>query len=233
MLMSTLQSPYLLLLLIGALFVHVCYQVSVSVLTHFSSHSLSRKTSEKRLLALGSSYSFGAVAMTTLVLITLMSIGHTSLFYASLPYIIVVLAIAIGIATTLWYYRQGPGTQLWLPRAFANYLLERSESTKSCVEAFMLGAATVVAELPFIIAPLMFAAYLGLDPIGDIPFALTYSVVACLPLFVITGYITSGHSVARVQKWREDNKVFLQWTSGIALLLLSLYFVSLQFGELS
>lgn len=66
--------PAYLVLVVGALFVHACYQLGVSVLTHMSAHTLSRKASVRRLAWLGTSYSLGAITMTTLLLLALVTI---------------------------------------------------------------------------------------------------------------------------------------------------------------
>lgn len=230
---SVLNDPAYLLLVVGALFVHVSYQLGVSVLTHFSSHSISRKTSEERLLVLGLGYSVGVIITTALILTSLASLAQLlNANSRSLAAIAVGVAPFIGLATILWYYREGNGTRLWLPRPVANYLLERSKKTHSMFEATLLGAATVVGELPFLIGPLLFITYIlaATPSSGWFGWALLYSAIAALPLLVITMYFTSGHSVARVQRWREVNKSFLQWTSGIALILLTLYLTALQLG---
>lgn len=228
-----LSDPAYLLIALGALFVHVCYQLSVSVLTHFSSHSLSRKTSEHRLLGLGFSYSLGVIITTVLIITSLASLAQiTHGGYRLLGVVVVGLAPFIGLATVLWYYRQGEGTRLWLPRAVATYLLERSKKTRSLLEAALLGAGTVIGELPFLVGPLLFITYIisSLPPLSWFGWSLLYSVLAALPLLVATMYLTSGHSVARVQKWREANKSFLQWTSGIALVLLTIFLTVVQLG---
>lgn len=230
---ALLSDPAYLLLAVGALFVHVCYQLSVSVLTHFSSHSLSRKTSDHRLLALGFSYCLGVIVTTVCIIVTLASLAQLVWGGSKLLGTVVVgLAPFIGLATVLWYYRQGSGTRLWLPRPVATYLLDRSKETHSALEASLLGAATVLGELPFLIGPLLFVTYVIslLVPTLWVGWALLYSTIAALPLLVTTMYLTSGHSVARIQKWRETNKSFLQWTSGIALILLTLYLTVLQIG---
>jgi hypothetical protein len=228
-----LSDPTYLLLVVGILFVHICYQLSVSVLTHFSSHSLSRRVSEKRLLLLGSSYGLGAVITTSLIITGLVTLSSfTADKSQTLMTIAVGLAPFIGLATILWYYRRGKGTRLWLPRPIADYLLKRSKKTKSAVEASMLGAATVVGELPFLFGPLLFIAFLiSREPGASwIVWSSLYSILAYLPLLFVTMYLTSGHSIARVQRWREENKSFLQWTSGVTLVLLTIYLTVLQMG---
>ena len=227
-----------LILVVGALFVHACYQLGVSVLTHMSAHTLSRKASVKRLAWLGGSYSVGAIVATTLLLVALVSLpllapeANRSRAAELFSALVIGLVPLVGLATVFWYYRRGDGTQLWLPRPVAGYLLERSRKTKRGFEAFLLGAGTVVGELPFIVAPMLIVGLLiSTQPSALwLPLSLLYAVLACLPLLVVTGYLTSGHSVARVQRWREKSKVFLQWTSGLALILLTIFLTALQVG---
>lgn len=215
---------------------HASYQLSVSVLTYMSSHKLSQKATVRQLLKLGFSYATGAIVGTTLLLVTLASL----LFYlknagdstqTSIAFV-VALTPLIGLLTMTVYYRRGAGTKLWLPRPVANYLLDRAKETRLSIEAGMLGAATVLGELPFLAGPLLIAGSVVVNqPPASWPvWALIYSLVASLPLIVMTLYLTSGHSIARVQKWREDNKTFLQWTSGVTLLVLTLYLTTIQLG---
>lgn len=233
---ATNDSAYLLLL-IGALFVHACYQLSVSVMTHMSAHSLSRKVSVRRLMSLGIFYTLGVITATSLMLLALISLTafDGAVSHPIVTSITVVVAPLVGLCTVLLYYRRGKGTQLWLPRPFADYLLERSRKTKRSLEAAALGAITVVGELPMIIAPLLLVALSITSQSTEtwLVWSLFYAAAAALPLIFITLYLTSGHSIARVQKWRENNKRFLQWTSGVALVLLTIYLTVLHLGVIS
>lgn len=234
--MQTLLSggdPAYLLIVVGALFVHSCYQLSVSVLTYISSHSLSRRVTTNRLLSLGLCYSLGVIATTALLLFNLVALTEiVSQGPQLLGLLTAVVAPLVGLVTVLWYYRGGAGTKLWLPRPLADYLLVRSKKTRSNVEAAILGAATVVGELPFIIGPLLFVtAAVVHQPATMWPaWTLGYAALTAVPLIVITMYLTSGHSIARVQIWRETNKDFLQLASGSMLLLLTIYLTVVQLG---
>lgn len=230
--------PAYIVLIVGALFVHACYQLSVSVLTHLSAHTLSRKASVRRLGWLGMSYTLGVITVTTLLLLALVNLpgfapnlDRTHAMELFTAFVIGLLPL-VGLATVFWYYRRGKGTQLWLPRGIASYLLDRSKKTKRGFEAFLLGAGTVFGELPFVVAPLMLVALvIAAQPTSSwLGFSIVYAILAAVPLLVVTGYLTSGHSIARIQRWREDSKTFLQWSSGLALLLLTLYLTILQIG---
>ncbi len=227
------SQPYLLLV-IGAVFVHMCYQVSVSVLTLLSSHTIGRGHTFGRLFWLGLFYTFGVIIASTTILLIITALlswlweptRHT------LSLIVMALLPVVGLMTMLYYYREGKGTKLWLPRPFVSYLTERAKKTRSGVEALMLGIATVIGEIPFVIAPLAIIALL-IQPLSThawLAGSMLYGIVVSLPLVFILFYLTSGHSLARIQKWREDNKTFLQLTSGAALILLTGYMLTLQLG---
>jgi len=50
----------------------------------------------------------------------------------------IVCGILLGLAIAVWlfYYRREKGTSLWIPRDFAEYLTNRTKSTKTIAEAF-------------------------------------------------------------------------------------------------
>ena len=99
----------------------------------------------------------------------------------------------------------------------------------------MLGTATAFTELPFIIAPLAITA-LTLEGFASskwLTLSLLYALAVCLPLIFVAVYLSSGHKISSVQRWREDSKGFLKWTSAAALVLLAVYLAVLQFGGVS
>lgn len=226
-----------LLLVACAVFVHICYQLSVSILSHLSVYSLSHRATVRRLLSLGTSYALGAFTATVAALLTIVALTNTSsLSHDEAVHWLTLVAVGtvplIGLLTILLYYRRGAGTRLWLPRPFADYLVTRAQKTKSAVEAFSLGITTVIGELPFIAGPLLLVAItIAKQPTETwLSWSAGYAFTVSLPLLLLTFYLTSGHSIARIQRWREENKHFLQWTSGLMLVLLTLYVVTLQFG---
>lgn len=231
--MNTLAGEYfpLILIIAGAVFVHACFQLSVSVLTRLSSHTIGTGRSQQKLLGLSLCYILGVIVATTSVVLGLTAkLDWLASLDDGLPTSLVVsLLPAIGLLVILFYYRRDRGTKLWLPQPFTDYLMDRAKKTRSGVEASMLGAATVVGELPFILAP---AGIIGLLVSLLAPtdtwlfYSLAYGFAVSLPLLFVALYISSGHKVSAVQKWREQNKLFLQWTSGIALVLLDAFIVS-------
>lgn len=226
-------SPFILIL-VGAIFVHACFQLSVSVLTLLSSHTIGRRLPNQRLLNLNFWYILG-----TFVAITLLQLGaiathrwgmaHSSSLTTLITFSLIPL---VALLLILFYYRRGRGTQLWLPRPAAQYITSRAKRTKSSVEAFALGVMTALTELPFALAPLAIVAFAfqGFASSHWLNLAVGYSLAVCAPLVFVAFYLSSGHKVSSVQRWREGSKDFLRWASAAMLLLLTVYLAVLQIG---
>jgi cytochrome c biogenesis protein CcdA len=95
----------------------------------------------------------------------------------------------------------------------------------------MLGIGSVVAELPFVIAPLLVVAYLtsgmsGLWPV--ITRLAVYTAITILPLLILFISNLGGHKISTFQKWREHNKRFLQFAAGGLLIILGFYLLTYQ-----
>jgi len=212
-----------------AALIHASFQLSVSVLTLLSGHAIGSKKSHARLVRLTTSYTTG-VGVMTLLLLSFVSLGFIHWFGTDVPLLVWALVcglvLGIGIAVWLFYYRRNAkGTELWIPRAFAKFLTERSKKTQQGAEAFSLGLTTVVSELIFIIPTVAIAALvlIGLPPEWQLVGIAIYTVISLLGLLIVWSLIGSGRSVARIQKWRTDNKRFLQFSSGSALIVLGFF----------
>ncbi|MEO5499495.1 MAG: hypothetical protein ABIR46_03280 [Candidatus Saccharimonadales bacterium] len=226
-------SPFLLIL-VGAVFVHACFQLSVSVLTLLNSHTIGRRLANSMLLSLNFWYVLGVGVMIALLQLTAISLERLAMDRNPMLATIVSLSVLplVALMVVLFYYRQGRGTQLWLPRKATEYITSRAKKTKSGVEAFSLGMTTVVAELPFVVAPLAIIAFVfnGFSADKWLGLSVGYALAVCVPLVFVSFYISSGHKVSAVQRWREESKTYLKWTSAAALLLLTIYITVLQLG---
>jgi cytochrome c biogenesis protein CcdA len=219
--------PMLAIIFFAAL-LHASFQLGVSLLTMLSSHGLGGRRSHNNLLKLDIAYIAGVGFLTTMIFAAL---AYISLIIATprepvIWWIILAsLNVAIGLAVTMFYYRKGKGTELWLPRRFAEYLSTRTKKTTHSAEAFGLGMASVASESMFIIGPLCVAALYSVryEPIYQLTGLVLYVIVALMPLLVITVMVGAGHKISTLQRWRERNKRFLQYTAGSGLIILGLY----------
>ena len=93
------------------------------------------------------------------------------------------------------------------------------------VQTCALPISSVVAELLFTIVPIITAAcaIIGLPPIWQIVGAAGYTLAASLGLLIVALLIGSGRQLSRIQRWREQNKYFLQFAAGLGLIILGFY----------
>ncbi len=212
-----------------AALIHASFQLSVSVLTLLSGHAIGARRSHGNLLRLVGGFVFGVAVMTMLV-VSFASLVFSKLFAAGeIPALFWAVAcgllLGIGVAVWIFYYRRGKGTSLWLPRGLASYLNNRSKATKESGEAFGLGLSSVMLELIFIVAPVIVTALvlIQLPALWQLVGIGVYTAISLLSLLIVAALIGSGHGLGRIQKWREDNKNFLQFAAGSGLFVLGFY----------
>lgn len=222
----------ILSVIVLAAIIHATFQLSVSTLTLMSGHALGRKTSRKQLTGLVGGFLFGVLVMSTLLLLSISYITQAFLLHegavsAALWAMNSGLLVGLGVAAWLFYYRREKNsTSLWLPQALSKYLNERSKKTRSSAEAFGLGLTSVLAEIIFIIGPVLTASLvLGSQvPIEASPvLILLYILISILPLTIVGIAVLRGARLSRIQKWREQNKNFLQFIAGAGLIVLGFY----------
>jgi hypothetical protein len=211
-----------------AALIHASFQLSVSVLTLLSGHAIGANTSNARVIRLTSSFVFGAGVMTLLTL-SFFALLFLHLFGPDTPQIVwaIVCGLLVGVGVAVWffYYRRDQGTALWIPRSLARHLSERSKATKRSAEAFSLGLTSVLSEILFIAAPMIVSALVLIQLPGtwQLVGIAIYAVVSLLTLFSVWALIGSGHRLSDIQKWRESNKKFLQFSAGGALAILGFF----------
>lgn len=217
-----------LAIIVLAALVHASFQLSVSVLTLLSAHTLGAKRSHFRLLRLSTSFVIGTGLMTILLL-SFISLLLINVFGNKTPQIVWAMAcgLSTGVAISIWlfYYRREKGTMLWIPRNFAKYLTKRTESTKLSAEAFGLGLSSVIGEMLFTIAPLTICALalIQLPTIWQLVGISIYTIISLISLLIVWVSINSGHKISQIQQWRENNKYFLQFAAGAGLAILGFF----------
>ena len=218
--------------LVAAALVQASFSLGVSMLTLLSGHLLSQEKSADRLNRLSVAYIFGSfiAILSGLVGATYLLLHLSFAVDQKFWSVLAGVAVGVGLAVLLFYYRWGKGeksggTRLWLPRRAAEYLYARTKATRHSFEAFILGVAAVVAELIFIIAPLAIAANLavGLGGFAQVGAIFLYVVIAILPLIILFIANRRGAPLSAFQKWREQNKKFLQIIAGLLLIILGFY----------
>lgn len=211
-----------------AALIHASFQLSVSVLTLLSGHAIGTKKAHSTLLRLTTGF-FAGVAVMTMLLLSFVAFVLNHSFAHHIPPLLWAIScgllLGLGVAVWAFYYRREPGTSLWLPRGMARHLNSRSKATKDSAEAFSLGLSSVLAESLFIIAPIIISALVlvQLEPALQLAGIFIYTGISLTSLFIVWALIGSGHKISQIQKWREDNKRFLQFAAGSGLLILGFY----------
>jgi hypothetical protein len=77
----------------------------------------------------------------------------------------------------------------------------------------------------FIGAPLLISALVlvQLPGLWQLAAIGIYAIISLLSLVSIWVLMSSGHRLSEIQKWRESNKHFLQFSAGGALLVLGFF----------
>lgn len=211
-----------------AAIIHASFQLSLSMLTLLSGHALTGKKSQARLLNLTFGFTCGVLFMTILLLAFATLVALT-IFNGNAPLIVWAaisgLAIGMGVAVWAFYYRNHGSTSLWLPTGAARFLSSRIRKTTLGIESFSLGSFSVLAELLFLVAPLLIAGFViaTLDTVYILPSILLYSFISVLPQVVFTMKVNAGHKISDLQRWREKNKRFMQFSAGSLLIVLGMY----------
>lgn len=101
----------------------------------------------------------------------------------------------------------------------------RIKATEFGSEAYSLGLTSVLIEILFTLAPLTAAAFalVQLPYHYQIVGIIIYVVTSVFPLFMVTLMVGGGKKLSRIQKWREQNKRFIQFAAGSALFVLGFF----------
>ncbi len=211
-----------------AALIHASFQLSVSVLTLLGGHAIGAKRSQATVLRLTSSF-VGGVTVMTILLLSFVALVLSSVYGNHAPEyawaIVCGLLVGVGVAVWAFYYRREKGTSLWIPRAIASYLSDRTKATKQSAEAFGLGLSSVIGELLFVAAPILISALvlIQLEPLWQLVGIGLYTVISLLSLGTVWSLIGGGHTLSRIQRWRETNKYFLQFAAGSGLIILGFF----------
>lgn len=211
-----------------AALIHASFQLSVSVLTLLSGHAIGAKRSQAKVARLTFGFVSGAAVMTVLTL-SFISLLFLHIFGTDAPQFVWAitcgLLVGVGIAVWLFYFRHEKGTSIWIPRSFARHLSDRSKATKHSTEAFSLGLTSVLSEILFIAAPMVVSALVLIQLPGawQLVGIGIYAFISLITLISVWILIGSGHRISEIQKWRENNKKFIQFSAGTGLAILGFF----------
>lgn len=207
--------------------IHASFQLSISTLTLLSSRTIGARASTVRLLKLVGGFTFGTVIMTLLI-VSSAALWLQLAFGSHVPPLAWATAcgflLGLSIAVWIFYYRKEPGgTSLWVPRGLARYLVSRTKATRVTAEALALGITSVLAEILFIAGPIIVTALIiiQLEPLWQLAGLAVYALASLLPFLFVAARIAGGYNIGKIQRWRSNNKGFLQFIAGCGLVVLA------------
>lgn len=218
-------------ILLAAL-IHASLQLSLGSLLLLY-HSSLGKHIRKKTKHLVTHFISGVSLMTILVTSSLcFIIAVLSGGTLSPGWILVCSGILVALAFCAWflYYRSGRSTELWLPRSVSRFIAFRAKVTNSNTEAFSLGLLVGFAEMPFslILSAVAANSILVLPESWQITMIIAYSLIAISPLVILRLCIRRGQTVADIQKWRTENKLFLKFLTGTGFLVLAIFLIAFE-----
>jgi hypothetical protein len=217
-------------------FIHATLQLGLGCVILLYHGSVGRAHIKRKTNSLISSFISG-VGLMSFLLLSAFCFVMANVFDKGVPGY--VLAIGVGmlaataVATVLFYYRRGVGTELWLPKPVAQFVDKRAKETNNTNEAYLLGSFACFGELPFIFALLVVAGTCVLElPLEWQLLAVAiYAILAIMPLVIFRICVHTGKTVADVQKWRMHFKRFLKIISTVGYLALMLFVIAYKMIE--
>lgn len=190
--------------------------------------NIKKKTRELTMNFILGAALFTALAVASTCFVTLV------VFDGKMPIsaVVILACILAVLAFGIWflYYRKSIGTELWVPRSFAKFIVTRAEKTDDNVEAFSLGMLMACAETPFGLAIILAAAnsIINLPQAVQILAIAVFVVMSTLPMILMQLFVEKGRTVVDIQKWRVKNKDFIRVMSGVGYFVLAIFLIAFK-----
>ncbi len=192
-------------------------------------HSSMGRHKKRKTRYLAKSYIWGAASIS-FVAVCAGAFMILNLFGGAMTqeWIMIIIGALAACSLVMWlgYFRDGNGTELWLPKVFSRYITRRAKYTGDNIEAFALGMLSAFAEFPITIAIYFVVANCLLSVKLPLLVALLYVAIVTAPMVVLKVSIKSGKNVVSAQKWRIKNKRFVKFFSGSGFAVLALFIIA-------
>ena len=133
---------------------------------------------------------------------------------------------ACSVVMLLGYFRDGSGTELWLPKSVSRYITRKARRANDDIEAFSLGMLSAFAELPISLAIYFVVANCLISVSVPLLAALLYVAIVATPMMALKICIKTGRNAIAAQKWRIKNKRFVKVFSSSGFAILALFIVA-------
>lgn len=149
-----------------------------------------------------------------------------------LLWILTGIFLALSLASFCFYFRKSAGSKLFLSHQTVNNFIEKTKTTKTRSDAFILGLVSSIPELPFTL-PLYFISILSAMSINFTPsiysgIIIIYAFIVILPLFIIHALFRNGHNLADFIKFRTRNKAFFRFLISFLYFIIAILFITFR-----
>ncbi len=159
-------------------------------------------------------FSFGLGLTAFLAVIPIVVAEYISIVVGFL----VVIAGLIEIKDYFWY---GKGISLMIPHKYVDKIKEKMK-TMSLGTIIFLGVFVASVELPCTGGPYLAITLLLSQNFNMTAFVLLviYNIIFVLPLIVILLLVLMGTKIQNIQNWKQMNKTYMRFATGILLIAL-------------
>lgn len=221
-------------IVILAMLIMACLQLTPSVFALFNHYMLGR-FSKRKASFLSLYFILGAEIIAACLYLSIFYLTcifffndlhpETSILFWALAGILA----ALGIFSFFFYYRRGPGTQLFIPRKYAKALDLSAKSVNTRSDAFLLGALTGTCELtltlPLYIVTCIEIMKMGTEGISSNLLTIIYILVPVIPLFFIRWKFQIGYNLAKIERSHVKNKFFNRFILATCYILIAILII--------
>lgn len=221
-------------IIILAMVIMFSLQLVPGVFAIFHHYALG-KYSKKRASILSLFFILGAEVVSACLFMSCFYFAYLLFFGFDHPetsfiaYILAGVIIALAIMSFFFYYRRGPGTQLFIPRSFAVALRRYARSASSRSDAFMLGALSGVCELvftfPLYIITSIEIMEMSISHLSNNVLTVLYIIAPIVPLVLIAYRYHSGRNLADIQRSRVKDKHFTRFIMSLSYLIIAILII--------
>ena len=191
---------------------------------------------KSRILSVGAIYifavfltylTFGLGLTTFLAFIPIIWAEYISIFVG----ILVVFAGIIEIKDFFWY---GEGFSLMIPKKYSEYISEKMK-TLSVPTIVFLGIFVASVELPCTGGPYLAITLLLSQNFNITAFLMLvlYNIIFVMPLVIIMLAVLLGVKVQDIQAWKQANKSYMRYFTGLILIALGWILILIAAGVIN
>ena len=206
-----------------------------AIFNHYAYGKYSRKKAETLTFyyILGTETVSSCIFLSVYLLVALVVADLPHLGANILTWILTGITIALALISFFFYFRPGPGTQLFIPRRIAKSLTQHAKAVKTRSDAFTLGALANTPELIFTLPLYIITSAeilrMSIAHPSSPLLTIIYIVVPTIPLFIERWRFHLGHNLAESARTRVHNKNFTRFFLCLNYLLISILIITFRF----